>query len=60
MTFADEDTRTAFHLLPTHTQYEWSQFADFLHKQGRTLHITGVQTDSTHLEVSVRIHQQFQ
>ncbi len=42
MTFADEAVRTAFHKLPTHTQYEWAGLEDSLALEGKAIHITDV------------------
>jgi hypothetical protein len=58
MTFDTESVRTAFHLLPTHTQYEWSQLASYLMGSGRMLHVIAVSEDGRQLQVHVRIDEQ--
>ena len=57
MTFASEELRTKFHLLPTQKQYEWAQLEYYLADSGKMLHVEHIDfapTGELNISVSVR------
>lgn len=59
MTFASDTVRTLFHMLPTETQVQYSDWEAKLAKKQRRLHIDAVMSHDNCLEVVVRIAEDF-
>lgn len=63
MTFASEEVRHTFHLLPTQKQYEWVSLDSYLAESGKLLHIEEVRQYVDDLFVKLvirdRLHDEF-
>lgn len=59
MTFASDTVRMLFHQLPTVTQVIYSDLESRLAKQQRRLHVDAVMRHGNHLEVVIRIAEDF-
>lgn len=59
MTFASDTVRMLFHQLPTETQVHYSDWEAQLAKRQRRLHVDAVMQHGPHLEVVIRITEDF-
>lgn len=55
MTYEDEPTREAFHLLPTEEQLAWLDVENKFSAQGYIVHIVSVDEQSGELAVGARV-----
>lgn len=60
MTFASEEVRTEFHLLPAQKQLELCELELYYYRLGKQLHIESVKQDQDGSEVLIRIDEKLE